>query len=109
MTDYSKPIGHWCDARGTIPMYAIIPEGERPETHDETHSCVDGVTKLWDLGPDAVFVDVPSLGESPGGAIHSLSDDGGSGGGLESERDYRARRINEVARATARGRRSTVA
>ena len=74
MTDYSKPIGYWCDACGR-----------------------------------AHRVDVPSLGESPGGAIHSLSDDGGSGGGLESERDYRARRINEVARATARGRRDTVA
>ena len=103
MTDYSKPIGHWCDARGTIPMYAIIPEGERPSTHDETHPCVDGVTKLWDLGPDAVFVNVPSALKLRV-AIHSLSDDLGS----VAFRKYRARRINQVARATARGRRGTL-
>jgi len=105
MKDYSEPIGHWCDACGSIPIYAIIPEGERPETHDETHPCVDGVTMSWDSSGVAAFVDVPSLGESLDGDIRFLCADGGS----VAFTKYRARRINEVARATARGRRCTVA
>ncbi len=56
MKDYGKPIGWWCATCGDmqfcvrhrecrfIRTFAVIPEGERPETHDETDECVEVVT-----------------------------------------------------------------
>ena len=72
MTDYSKPIGWWCDrcdpphAVGAckddcmghlIPVYAVIPEGERPkgETRAEMEASAEVVVFAGGFTGQPVF------------------------------------------------------